>query len=207
MPLPSDFIRLTSVCRFPDGQNAVNVTHWAVSADTTPAGTTWSTAAEAFAQRLAMDYPGLLSAEASFEGCYANSMRAPQPISGKSSMAAVAGTLLNPCMPSQLAKVVSLTPDNPVFTRKGRVYFPAGVEGQTNADTSLKAGIIAPLNTLVGNWIAGYTFMVGANSFTASMILYSKKYDDVAFIVAHRVDKYHGTQRRRSGLNSGDSPF
>lgn len=205
MAIPQ-LLTVTFVTKHPDGQRAVNVTHWKVLADASVNSPLWNTLATDFFTVVGPLYASRMSSDCTVEGIYINDTLAPIPLSGKSSGQGFDGLVDERPLSSQLAAVASHRPGPGTWSRTGRTYYPGAYLSALANDTQLEDSYRSDVTALFELLIDGIVFVSLGGSITLGLCLWSSTNGQVD-IERTNTRGYFGTQRRRSGLNSGDSPF
>lgn len=205
MALPIQ-LKVSMVARHPDGQNAINVLRFTVQNDTTTQPPGWNTLAELVYQALKTQYASQMSSQAELIGCYVNDSANPVPLSGKSSGAPTPGGVAEDIVASQLCCHITHNPASATWTRKGRTYYPFLPVTAIDTDGSLDPTYSAAVKMIFDTGISAPSIIGMGGGATLIFSLYSAT-KGASFIETNAAHAYPATQRRRSGLNSGDAPF
>jgi len=203
----SDTVRIVVYCR-DENQEALNVSYGLITS-ITAGPISYQLAADTLSQYFADAYKPVLSVNARYQGLSLQRLLPlPQTDPFNSTVGAGVGTVTGDTLPSQTSGVISLRTGLAGRSFRGRKYIPFPGEASNDATGFPTAAYKANLATLAGLYTGINGFIVDTpTAFNLEATIFSLVNGAFYPVESNVIRSQWGTQRRRSQINKGDSPF
>jgi len=200
----NDVLEIKSFCR-QLAQTGVNVLHYFVTG-VAGGSLTDQQVVDGLSTTLAPLYKAMMSNQASYSGLRVQKIKpAPVTVAVVSTNGAGVGTTGTLNTPPQTAMLMSKRTAFAGRANRGRMYISFPSDSYTLANGGITAGGITAATALANTLFASITVTVGGASVTLAPIIYQKATGTSVFVTNIVFPASYATQRRRSGINRGDS--